>query len=39
MQLLLKPQKNTRTNVFRIKKTTKEVPLNIFRGFEVRKKV
>ena len=39
MQLQLKLKKNSRNNVFGVKETTNKVPRNIFRGFQVRKKV
>ena len=39
MQLQVKMPEKRRNNVFRRKETRKKAPSQIFRGFEVRKKV
>ena len=39
MQLQVKLQKKSRTDVFRTEQKTNNVPPNIFRSFEVREKV
>ena len=39
MQLQVRMSQNSRENIFRSKQTTKKVPPNILRCFEVRRRV